>query len=158
MTIDVVALIVTVLLGFPAAWWAWREFLHLPRKARQEVLDRLREPAATGLNWGEDTKQSFQDKVDEIMKNGMDVSDLRSRIALPDRHLWKAVQHLYGENRIDVFLLKGMTIDDGHPDVPERSRAVLPIFVRGALPPEMRPERSEVETILSGLNERPANQ
>lgn len=149
MPVEVVGLIVAVVLGTPAGWWGWREFFHFPRKARQEVLDRLREPPTTGLNWQEDKEVSFQDKVDGIVKSGMDATDLRARFALPDRHLWKAIQHLYRENRIDVFLLKGTMDNCGHPSVPPCSELVLPIFVRRALPPEMRPERSEVEKLLS---------
>lgn len=152
MTIEVASLIVVILLGLPGAWWGWRECFYWPRKARQELLDRLREPTANGLNWAEDKERSFEEKVDEITRNGMDVADLRARFALPDRHLWKAVLNLYRENRIDVFLLKGIASEEGHPDVPAGSKMVLPIFVRGALPPDMRPKRSEVEKTLRELH------
>ena len=137
-------------LGTAAAVLGWRELFYLRRKARQEVLDRLRTPAANGLNWSEDDR-SFKDKVDAIVRSGLDVSELRSRFALPDRLLWKAVQHLYRENKIDVFLWKGKEAAGGHPEVPKGSEIVLPIFVQGLLPPDMRPERSEVETLLSNL-------
>ena len=151
MDIQIVSLIVGILLGIPGAWWAWREFFYMPQKARQEVLDRLREPAPRGLIWEENRERPFKEKADEIARNGMDAIDLRARFALPDRRLWKAVRHLYGENKIDVFLLKATTVGGEHPEVPPGSSAVLPIFVRGPLPPDMRPKRSEVETILDNL-------
>ena len=129
---------------------AWRELFYLPRKTRQEVLNRLPRPATKGLNWGKDDR-SFQDKVDEIVKNGLDASELRAKLVLPDRHLWKTIQRLYEENRIDVFLLKGSIAHGGPPGVPRGTGAVLPIFVLGQLPPDMRPKRSEVEGVLSDL-------
>ena len=136
--------------GMGATILGWRELIYLPRKARQDVLDRLQRPAPSGLDWGEGDS-SFQDRVDAIAKDGLDASQLRARVALPDRRLWKAVQHLYGRNRIDVFLLKGKAAAGGPPEVPEGTTTVLPIFVLGTLPPDMRPERSEVEALLSDL-------
>ena len=144
MRIDVATLIVTILLGTCGAFLAWREFLHLPQKARQEILDRLREPAADGLNWEEDSNQSF-------ISNGMDVQELRAQLSIPDKRLWKAIQRLYDEGRIGIFLWKGTIMGDGHPQIPDGSKTVVPIIIKGALPPDMRPERSEVERILSIL-------
>lgn len=41
MSIDVTTLIVTILLGTCGAFLAWREFLHLPQMARQEILEQV---------------------------------------------------------------------------------------------------------------------
>ena len=142
-----------ILLGISATIMATRELFYVPRKARQEILDRLPELPANGLT-REGDDQSFEERVDTIVNGGLDVVQLQARFALPDRHLWKAIQHLYERNKIDVFLLKGETTAGGPPGVPGGTRAVLPIIVRGALPPDMRPERSEVETLLSRLRKR----
>ena len=145
-----------LLLGIAAMGGAilgWRELIYLRRKARQEVLDRLQRPAPRGLVWAEGDP-SLPDRVDAIVKNGLDASELRARSALPDRHLWKAVQHLFEGNKIDVFLLKGKAAAGGPPGVPEGATMVLPIFVLGLLPPDMRPDRAEVAALLSDLRKR----
>ena len=154
---DVVAVIVAVFLGLPGAWLGYRHFFELPRESRQEVLDRLPDRPGNGV-FGPVGEQSFQDKVGEIVKNGMDPSTLRAGFTRPDGHLWKAVRHLYEEKRIDVYLVKEVIGNDDHPDIPEGAPAVLPIFVKGALPPDMRPEQSEIEALLSGLMGRPVGQ
>lgn len=151
MNIEVILQIVAILLGIGGAGLAWREFFYLPQKARQDVLDRLREPAVNGLNWVGDTERSWQERTDAVVKNGMDASDLRARFSCPDRHLWKAVQRLYSENRIDVFLLRGIEARGAHRDVPAGTEVQVPIFVRGMLPPDLRPERPEVKTLLRRL-------
>ena len=140
----------TILLGIPAAILAWWQLINLQRKARQEVLDRLREAAYDAPIWGEN-ERSFEAKVDQIKRNGLDACELRARVALPDRRLWKIVRKLYAEGRIDVYLLRGIAGDDRNREVPKGTKMVLPIFVKGQLSPDMRPERSEVEALLSGL-------
>ena len=108
--IAIAGIVVAICLGVPSTWLALRELYYLPRTAEQHVLDRLRDRTPTGLTW-QGTEQSFQQRVDQVVRDGMDVSELRSTTSVPDRHLWKAVKRLYRDNRIEVFLLKGITSD-----------------------------------------------
>jgi hypothetical protein len=136
------------ILGLASAFLAWRELTLLPRKARQEILDRLREPTSNGLPWGPEGS-SYQERVDAVVLSGMDARDLQSRFALPNRHLWRAVRHLYEGGKIEVFILEG--IAEGHPDIPPGKKSLLPIFVRGAIPPDLRPRKEMVDIVFQSL-------
>jgi len=69
---------------------------------------------------------------------------------MPRRQLYRALDRLVKDRRLDVFLLKGQ-IATGPLSVPPGASGVLPIVFKGPLPPELRASDADIERLLREL-------
>lgn len=148
-TVGAIAAAVAVLVALPPMFTAVRDISDGSRKARQQILDTLPNPATKTLGLVYDVEE----ERDYIMQNGLDASTLEGRLEANSAAIYKAMRKLVAENKVQIFILKGV-IDGSHPNVPAGSPFKMPIFFKGGMNPSLRATPEEAQHIIAALGPR----
>lgn len=148
MELGIIISVVALVIGAAGAFLAWRKVTRLGREARQDILNLLPDPVPTPLS------VSRENRIDTIMRTSLDLSQLEARFAMPKKELYKQLEKLFRQGKIQVFIQKGIATG-GHPTIQEGARLLIPFIHKGGLPPDLRADDEEVIRLFSELRKRP---
>src|SRR5438067_6314497 len=109
-----------------------------------------RRPTANGSPFGPGGRSRRQIHRSPGARCATEGWGFESRTSMPRRQLYRALDRLVKDRRLDVFLLKGQ-IATGPLSVPPGASGVLPIVFKGPLPPELRASDADIERLLREL-------